>query len=103
MSIAFPLSTVLQWREIAARPTASLISSGVAPYALATSVWKYTQYEQGTCADTAKPMSCLTLGLNDVFSLTCTFLKDAQAPDTPASGKARKKPGTTPSVACMSR
>jgi hypothetical protein len=31
MSIAMPLSTVLQWREIAASATASLISSGVAP------------------------------------------------------------------------
>ena len=31
MSIAMPFSTVLQWREIAASATASLISSGVAP------------------------------------------------------------------------
>ncbi len=30
-SIAMPLRTVLQWREIAARATASLISSSVAP------------------------------------------------------------------------
>ena len=31
MSIVMPFSTVLQWREIAASATASLISSGVAP------------------------------------------------------------------------
>src|SRR5688572_33430980 len=82
-------------------PTASAISSSVAPAAFAAFVSDQMQNSQGICAATAIPIKALVLA-SRVVSENSRSRVSAHAPAIPAFGYILAKVGTPPSMASIS-